>query len=35
MGSAPRAVMNVADATTDATPGDGVAEVIDALLASR
>ena len=35
MGSAPRAVTNVADAMTDATPGDGVAEVIDALLASR
>ena len=35
MGAAPRAVTNVADAMTDATPGDGVAEVIDALLASR
>lgn len=35
MGSAPRALTNVADAMTDATPGDGVAEVIDALLASR
>jgi Cof subfamily protein (haloacid dehalogenase superfamily) len=35
MGSAPRSVTNAADATTDATPGDGVAEVIDALLASR
>ena len=35
MGSAPQAVTNVADAMTDATPGDGVAEVIDALLASR
>ena len=35
MGSAPRAVTSVADAMTDATPGDGVAEVIDALLASR
>ena len=35
MGSAPRAVTNVADAMTDATPGDGVAEVIDAVLASR
>jgi Cof subfamily protein (haloacid dehalogenase superfamily) len=35
MGSAPRSVTSAADATTDATPGDGVAEVIDALLASR
>ena len=35
MGAAPRAVTNVADAMTDATPGDGVSEVIDALLASR
>ena len=35
MGSAPRALTNVADAMTDATPGDGVAEVIDALLASH
>ena len=35
MGSAPRSVTNAADATTDETPGDGVAEVIDAILASR
>ncbi len=35
MGSAPRSVTSAADATTDATPGDGVAEVIDALLDSR
>ena len=35
MGGAPRSVANAADATTDAEPGDGVAEVIEALLASR
>lgn len=32
MGSAPDAVLAAADAVTSATPGDGVAEVIDALL---
>jgi len=35
MGSAPPRVLRAADAITSATPGDGVAEVIDALLAAR
>jgi len=32
MGSAPEQILEAADAVTSATPGDGVAEVIDALL---
>ena len=35
MGSAPPQVMAVADAVTSHVPGEGVADVIDALLASR
>lgn len=34
MGSAPESVMRAADAVTSAEPGEGVADVIDALLAS-